>query len=97
MATYDELRSLFSQTSLSNRIEVAVLIKAADVLDAGSPTARVAWATAALTPSVAMAEAKRMLSYLLADAQALTHQEILDLSDAALQSAVDAAVDLLYP
>ena len=97
MATYPELRSLFSESPLRNRLEVAVLIKAREVLNSAGPVERVEWADAALTPSVAAAEAKRMLSYLLGGAESMTHEEILAIPDVDLQAAVDSAVDLLYP
>ena len=98
MATYPELRSLFAEAPLRNRLEVAILIKAREVLnDLGSSIERINWADAALTPSVTAAQAKRMLSYLLGGAVGLSHAEILALPDADLQAAVDAAVDLLYP
>lgn len=97
MATYAELRSLFAETPLRNRLEVAILIKAREVLQIGSPVVRVAWANEALIPSMAAAEAKRMLSYLLGGAESLSLAEILAISDEDLQAAVDDAVDLLYP
>ncbi len=99
MATYEELRNLFSDSPLRNRLEVAILIKARTVLESPSePLGRAEWADAALTPSVAATEAKRMLSFLLGGIDdEMTITEILAISDVYLQAAVDSAVDLLYP
>lgn len=100
MATYDELLTLASTasgTSLQRQIRVAVVV-AADVIRAESTgTAnhanRLLWARQAMTqPNI---EADRMLWAVLAQNRAFTTAQILGASDATVQTAVNAAVDLL--
>ncbi len=100
MATYDELLSLNSSssgTSLQRQVQVAVVV-AADVirLEVGTTpnhTNRMAWAKLALQNP--KQEAERMLWAVLAQNRALTVAQITGATDAAVQTAVNAAVDLL--
>ena len=96
MATYNELRLLFGESSLLFRVEVAVCIKAQAIFQEASPSAaRLAWAESAFENT--NAEAQKFLKYALAANKALTAAQILAAADSALQSAVDAAIDKLYP
>ena len=100
MATYLELLALTTDAALLNRTQIAVLVAAdavrVDGLSSPAPenqAARMAWASKALTqPQI---EAQRALACVLAQNRALSVAQINAASDAALQSAVDAAVDLL--
>ena len=94
MATYNELRGLFTDSSLKNRIGVAVCIKAHAILQEATPVAsRLAWAKAALIATDP--EADYLLKYALAANAGLTYQQIISASDAALLVNVSTAVDKL--
>ena len=96
MATYNELRSLFGEGSLRNRVEVALCMKVHAILQEATPSAeRLAWARTTLSNSYG--EADSLLKYALAANAALTTAQLLGASDAALLTAVGAAVDKLYP
>lgn len=93
MATYSELRTLFNDSALRNRITVAVAIAAQGIIaNAGTETAtRIAWAQRALqAPEAASATA---MIYALAENNGLSVAQITGATDAALQSVVDGAVD----
>lgn len=100
MATYAELLTIASTSSgeaLRNRIRVGVVV-AADVIRAEAPgTAnhanRLIWARQALNNPDA--EAQRMLWAVLAQNRAFTVAQITGADDATVQTAVNAAVDLL--
>lgn len=100
MATYDELLTLAtssSGTALHRRIRVGVIV-AADVirLEAGATpnhAKRMEWAKAVL--SNPNQEAERMLWAVLAQNRTFTTAQILNADDATVQTAVNAAVDLL--
>lgn len=96
MATYSELRSLFGEGSLKNKVEVALCMKVHAILQEATPSAeRLAWVRGVLASSYSEAEA--LLKYGLAANASLTAAQLLGASDAALLSAVSAAVDKLYP
>ena len=96
MATYVELRQLFSNSSLSNRIEVACVIAANIVRteDAGTDNHanRITWAKQTFGSPGSMAS--KMLMYLLAANKDLTAVQLVGVSDEDLQTAVNAAVNL---
>lgn len=96
MAAYIELRTLFSDTALLNRIEVACIVAAKTIRNEGSETPnhvdRLLWAQAAYTDPSAMRHP--MLRELLAENKDSTVQQITDVLDTDLQTLVDAAVDL---
>lgn len=95
MATYSELRAIFSEGSLRNRVEVALCVKVYEILQEQSPSeARLAWVRNILANSYNEAEA--MLKYLLAANSGLSVAQLLSANDAAILSAVGAAVDKLY-
>lgn len=96
MATYAELKSLQGTGPLSDLVEVAVWVKAAAIIEEASPSAeRLAWAESVLASSAA--ESAKLVPYLLAAKRDLTSGQILAASDAAVQAAVDAAVNKLHP
>ena len=97
MATYQELYDLANDSGLRNRTATAVVV-AADTIRAEAGATpnnanRLIWAKAALAnPS---AEAARILPSVLAQNKALTVVQIQPASDAALQTAVNAVINLL--
>lgn len=98
MASYEDLRGLFAESPLRNRLEIACAVKAREIIESASPPAgALEWAGNVLTPSRTTAEAERMLLYLLAGSESLTVAEIKQSLDTTLQAAVDNAIDKLYP
>lgn len=94
MATYAELFELRSNSPLRNRVAVAIVVKAQDLIDGASPTAaEITWANAALSSPVDMAG--HILNYVLAANKGASENEILGASDPAIQTNVNAAVDAL--
>ncbi len=96
MATYVELRQLFSDGNLKNRIEVAVIVaaEAIRIEDIGTTNHvnRVLWAKAAFERPNAIRD--QMLMALLAANKDATVANITGATDAAIQAKVDAAVDV---
>ena len=96
MATYVELRALFSEDSLRNKIEVACIV-AAEIIRVEDPgTAnhinRLVWAKHAFDDPRSAAE--KMLMALLAANKDLSVAAITSATDAAVQTKVDNAVDV---
>ena len=96
MATYLELRALFNDSDLFNKIQVACLVaaEAIRVEDAGvtNHTNRLIWAQAAFKSPVGTA--KEMIMAVLAGNADLTVVQITGATDAAIQTKVDAAIDI---
>jgi hypothetical protein len=96
MATYNELRSLFTHGELRNRIEVACIIAAEAIRteDVGvdNHPNRLVWAKAAFENPNAIRD--HMLMALLAANKNTAVEAITSVSDSALQTLVDAAVDV---
>jgi len=93
MATYVELRALFSLDALRERVEVATLIAASDLL-AGTPTvAEQQWAAAVFFDP--RNEGRRAFFAVLAANKAATVAAITGASDAAIQANVDSVVPSL--
>jgi len=107
MATYLELRGLFQRGSaLAHQVEVAVIV-AAELIRNGDDDAangfeddtgtqhdlRKTWAASAFTNTASLAE--QALKAILGQNRALTVSQIEGASDAAVQTAVNKAVDLL--
>ena len=90
MATYTELRDLFNDDTLRNRIEVAIIIAANGLADNANNNAWVAQAY-----SNPRAEAEKALMSVLAENNALDVTAIQTATDAALQTAVNTAVTTL--
>lgn len=96
MATYAELRQLFNDNDLRNKIEVACIVAAEAIRVEAEGTTnhanRLVWAKAVFTSPRAASEQMQMA--LLASNKDATVATILSVSDAALQTLVDAAVDM---
>jgi len=95
MATYTELRNLFNQDALRNRVEMALIIKSQLIIkETGPSDARIEWAKNILANS--RNEAESFVKYVLAANAGSTIEGINGASDAVVSVAVDAAVDALY-
>lgn len=93
MATLQELRSLFNDSDLTEKVEAAVVI-AANTLLSGSPTAaQKAWAAAVF--SAPKNEASKALMAVLAENSSATVAQIQQATDAAIQTAVNGVVQVL--
>lgn len=96
MATYIELRQLYSHSGLKNRIEVAVVVAAekirTEASDAPNHVNRLTWAKATFSGPGRVAE--QMLMALLAANRASTVQQLIDVTDEGLQTAVENAVNI---
>ena len=100
MATYSELLDIAggsTGSALRSKIRVATVV-AADVIRLEAPATanhanRLLWARAALTQPDT--EAQRMVWAVLAQNRAFTAAQITGADDATVQTAVNAAVDLL--
>jgi hypothetical protein len=104
MATYLEVRSLFGESELIKKVMVAAIISAEKISSgnddvppfdqtAGMHDNRVRWAANAITDTAQ--ESDRLLKVVLAANADLTLAQIEGATDAAIQSNVDAAVDLI--
>lgn len=94
MATYEELFGLRTNTALRNKIAVACVIKAQQLLDLTPPTAdQVAWASSTL--SNPLAQADKIYSYVLAKNSTFSAAQITGATDVAIQTNVSAAADAL--
>jgi len=96
MATYIELRGLYGNGDLENKVEVACIVAAESIRneDAGTTNHanRLVWAKSAFSNPNTVAV--QMLMALLAANKDLTVAQIEGASDAAIQTAVDNAVDI---
>jgi hypothetical protein len=96
MATYAELLTASSNEVLINKIRVAVVIAAETVRTEAGTTPkhaeRLVWAKQVFANPDA--EARRMIWAVLAQNKAVTLAAIIGATDAAVQTAVDAAVDV---
>lgn len=96
MATYDELKDAMENASLQTRMRIAVLV-AADIIRVESSAvtnhaARLVWAKAAFQDPIGTAES--MLRAVVIQNRAFTAAQITGATDATLQTAVNAAVDI---
>lgn len=96
MATYLELYELTSNVQLRERLAVACVVAAEQIRNeadtVGNHANRLAWAKR--TFENPLAEAARMLPAILAQNKTATVAQITGADDAALQTAVDAAVNV---
>lgn len=96
MATYQELATLFSESTLKSEITVAIAVSANEILDESPSTPnhaqRYAWAAKAT--SNPNSEAQRFLIGVLAANKDATVAQIENASDAVIQTNVDGLVDL---
>ncbi len=96
MATYTELFGLYSNSDLRNRVSVACIV-AAETIRAEDPgivnhANRLLWAKQVFEQPGAAAEA--MLMAVLAANKALTASQIVNATDAAIQTAVNNEVNV---
>jgi len=93
MATYLEVRQLFNDSDLLNKVTVAVVIAANNLLS-GTPTAaEKAWAAEVFSrPGIA---GKQAVMAVLAENNALSVAAIQGASDSAIQSGVNTVVSTL--
>jgi hypothetical protein len=97
MATFEEIRSIYTDSNLVNKMEVAVAVKAHAILQEASPsTTRKDWARTALVANL-RGEADMCLRYALAAHKDLTVGALKDATDVDLLAAASAAIDKLYP
>ena len=93
MASYQDIRILFSDSDLFEKIEVATIIAANGLLGGTPTTQEKAWAaTVFSSPST---EAKKALMAVLATYSNLTVVQIQAATDPAIQTGVDAVVGVL--
>lgn len=94
MATYSEILSISQNPAILNLVEVAVCVTANTIMLEPTGTtnhaARLLWAKATLADP--LASARGLIWSVLVQNKALTAAQILAASDAAVQTAVDAAV-----
>jgi hypothetical protein len=99
MATYNEIHNAVNGATfaeLRNRIWVATLVKAKAVIaDAAAPEPRLNWAKSAF--SDIDRETELMLLNLIGGSTAQTIAVLAAVNDAAVQTAVNTAIDALYP
>ena len=88
MATYAEIRSLFNDVVLKNRIATAVIVAAQGILEEATPTAaRKAWANKAFeNPEI---EARRIMMSVLAANNTSSVAAITGATDATIQTNVN--------
>lgn len=94
MASLQELRSLFNDSDLMEKVEAAVVISAEDVVTTGTPTAAdKAWATrVAENPN---SEARKALMFVLAANKGAAVATIQGAADTAIQTQVDTVRTIL--
>ena len=95
MATYNELYGLWHESSLKNRVTVAVVVAAQTVQDEDpameNHANRLIWAQQAFQNPAS--SGKTMFYVVLAANKDVSTEAILSASDANIQAAVDAAVN----
>ena len=94
MATYIELRKLFNDGDLLNKIDVAIIVAANDLINGGTPTtADKAWAVMArLKPR---SQSEIALKALLADNKSASVSTIQGSTDSTIQTVVDSVAPTL--
>ncbi len=93
MASYAEIRTLFNDSDLKNKVATAVIIAALGILGESTPdAARIGWAARAFESPER--EAKRVFMAVLAANNTATVADIEGAPDATIQVSVDAAIDL---
>lgn len=93
MASYTELRNLFSDDAFKNKVDIATVIAANNLLSGTPTTAQQVWAAKVFDSP--RSESKKALMAVLAENSGLTTAQILGASDANIQTAVDGVVDAL--
>lgn len=95
MASLSELHSIRNDSTLINRLTVAVAVKAHSILqeDLSSKPARKQWAEDAMANPEG--KAKELIWYVLADNAGVAKDTILAAGDTTVQTSVNNAVDKL--
>lgn len=104
MATYIELRNLFNDSDLRNRIQTGSIVAAQEAMedpinfptstaDTELQTDRLLWAARVFNSPVR--EGQKMLFSAIADNRVLTVAQITGATDAQLQTAINKVIDLL--
>jgi len=93
MATYEELRTLDDNDSLKNRIDVAVMIAANSLLEATPTIDEQKWAAAVFASP--RAESIKVWRAVLAKNSSATVAQIMNATDAALQTKANEVVPSL--
>jgi len=91
MATYTELYDLRNDSEFRNKVAVAVVIAAEEKLSGTPTTAEAQWAVNAISNPGEVA--KQVINLVLAANNSATPTQILEATDAAIQTNVDAVVD----
>ena len=96
MASYDELLQANANTGLINKVRVAVVVSATNIMTEADTTTnhvnRLLWAKTVFSDPASAGQ--RMMWPVLAQNKALTLAQITGAIDADVQSAVDAAVNV---
>lgn len=92
MATYTELRSLFSDSELLNKVTIATVVYAHNAIGTATVKEK-AWIAQTLQSPTA--EAKKILMGVLAANKGATVDQIKGASDASIQAQVDLIVPIL--
>lgn len=99
MATLAEQRSAAEDGTLRIKVQQAVIVSAQKVIDEAAATTnhanRLLWAKRVIPPPDL--DVSKMLMYIIAKNNSLTLAQILAVTDAQVQAAVDGAVDALSP
>jgi hypothetical protein len=93
VADYIELRKLFSDDELSNRVDVAIVIAANGLLSGTPEVNDKKWAAAVFANP--RGEGKKALMAVIATHNGMTVEQITSAVDSTLQTAVDAIVPSL--
>lgn len=93
MAEYIDLRRLFTDAELGNKVDVAMIIAANDLLSATPSPAEQKWASQ--VASNPRAEGKKALMFVIAQNKDATIEQIRLADDASIQTAVDSVVPAL--
>lgn len=94
MATYSELHDLFNDSTLLDKVEAAVVIAAQGIIGGAetNQAQRDKWAEQALSNTRDTAE--KMLPAIVAANKGITADQIKNAADSAIQTNVDATVNL---
>jgi len=93
MATLQELRGLFRNSDLTEKIESAIIISANDLISGTPSTDEQKWA--AVVFGNPTSEARKAMMAVLAENESLSTSAILNATDNAIKSQVEAVVSTL--
>ena len=96
MATLAELSTLYVNSEMRNKVSAAAVIKAtATITDATAPAARKEWAERTLTSTASQVD--MLWKFVLGQNHTETVSTILSANDPTVQTAVNNAIDAVYP